>query len=395
MGAPQFRISDLAMRMQQAGNEVTVMTAMPNYPRMQVHEAYRGKWLMEEQMAGVRVVRSWIFVSRNRSFLYRLANYFSFVFSSMILGAWKLRKADVLMVESPPLFLGISAMFLSLVKRARLIVNISDLWPESAVKLGMVRNKYLISLSEYLEAKMYRRSVLVSGQTRGICRNIEQRFPGIRTYWWRNGIDLENFSEPPEQAHSREKYGFGAGDFVLLYAGILGLAQGLEIITEAACLLRDHREIKFFIVGEGPEKERLQAVKKEQQLENVIFHELVPRSEMAEVIACAEASLIPLKKLDLFLSAIPSKIFESLVMRKPLLLSVDGEARELFIDQGKCGLFVEPENAVDLAEKILYLKQNEEIRQQMADNAYQYVSTRFSREVIAREWMEELRIFAP
>ncbi len=389
VGAPQFRISDMAERLNKLGNTVTVLTAMPNYPQMSVHEKYRGKVYSRETINGIEVKRSWIYANRRRSFGSRIFSYFSFLITSIITGIFVLPKADILICESPPLFLGISAWILAKAKSAKLVFNVSDIWPESAVKLGLVSNKTLIGISERLERFMYRSSMLVSGQTMGICKNINARFPEVPTYWWRNGIDLDSFRTDASRVAARSEFGFSADDFVLLYAGILGHAQGLEVLLESARILAATK-VKFFLVGDGPEKQRIMALKESMGLKNVIFCDVISRSRMSEVLACADASVIPLRKIDLFKGAIPSKIFESLIMRKPLLLGVDGEARELFIDKGRCGLYFEPENAVDLAEKITDLRENPIEYAQFAENAYQYVVANFSREEIAKELLAKL-----
>jgi glycosyltransferase involved in cell wall biosynthesis len=389
VGAPQFRISDMAVRLSNMDNEVTVMTAMPNYPQMSVHKDYRGKYFVRERKNGVDICRSWIYANPARSFGSRMLTYFSFLFSSLLAGLYALPRADVIICESPPLFLGITAWLLAKAKGAKLIFNVSDIWPESAVKLGLVTNQTLISLSERLEHFMYKRSVLVSCQTNGICKNINQRYPEIPTYWWRNGIDVDGFNTKADRELSRKEFGFRQDDFVILYAGILGHAQGLEVILHAAKILQG-KNVVFFIVGDGPEKDRVVGLCGQMQLDNVVFHDVVNRSKMSEVLAAADASVIPLRKIDLFKGAIPSKIFESLIMRKPLLLGVDGEARDLFIETGRCGIFFEPENARVLADQSIFLKENPSEYHIFAENAYNYVVRNFSRAEIAKEYMERI-----
>ncbi len=382
VGAPQNRLYELALRLKAKGAEVTVLTAMPNYPQMKVHEAYRGKWRHYEEMSGLKVFRSWIYVSQKRSILPRLLNYFSFVFSSLWSGTFRLGRFDYLICESPPLFLGISAYFLKKMKRAKLVFNVSDLWPESAEKLGLVTNKFMLGLASRLERFMYRKSELISGQTQGIVKNIQGRFPNKKVFWLPNGVDLALYSGG-EAGDWRKNSGFNADDFILLYAGIIGHAQGLEVILKAAERLKMYADIKFVLLGSGPEKEKLIRLSEQLQTTNVSFYEAVPKEKMPSVIAASDAALIPLKKLDLFKGAIPSKIFENLAMKRPLLLGVEGEAKELFIDEGDCGLAFEPENDKDLSEKILVLHKDRALWAKLGEKGREYVSAKFTRDIIA------------
>jgi hypothetical protein len=142
IGAPQNRLFELAVRLQKKGASITVLTAMPNYPQMQIHEAYKGKIYKYETMSGMHVHRAWIYVSKSKSILSRLLNYFSFVLTSLWHGLFKVKgQYDFILCESPPLFLGITAYLLKILKGSKLIFNVSDLWPESAEKLGLVTNK--------------------------------------------------------------------------------------------------------------------------------------------------------------------------------------------------------------------------------------------------------------
>ena len=352
VGAPQNRLHELAIRLKKLGCEIEVLTAMPNYPSMEIHEAYKGKKSMVEYIDDVKIYRASIFVTKDKGVFKRLLNYFSFVFTSFFIGMFKVNtKYDAILVESPPLFLGISGYLLSRLKRTKLIFNVSDLWPESAEKLGLVTNKYMLQLAYKLESFLYKKSVLVTGQTQGIVADIQTRFPDRNVYWLPNGVDLSLF-QPSSFTFGkwREKVGYAKDDIVLLYAGILGHAQGLEVILKAAKLVEEHQRVKFAFLGSGPEKERLVSLKEELSLKNVMFHDLVPKSEIPQIIRDVDFSIVPLKKLPLFLGAIPSKIFENLAMKTPIILGVDGEARDLFIKEGDAGYYFEPENVQTVIE---------------------------------------------
>jgi glycosyltransferase involved in cell wall biosynthesis len=391
-GAPQNRLQSLARHLQKLGAKVTVLTAMPNYPKMEIFPAYKGRWFVKEEDQGIQIYRSSIFISKNPAFVLRLLNYFSFVFSSLFTGLFRISKHDFILCESPPLFLGLSAVLLKWFKGSKLIFNVSDLWPETAEKLGVVNNKALLAVSYSLEEFLYKQSVLVSGQTQGIVQNISKRFPLVNTVWVPNGIDLDQFNVGASGSNFRKKHQIGEEHFVLMYAGILGIAQGLDVILDAAHKASDLKDISFVIIGDGPESVRLKAKCESYQLKNLIFIGNIPRSEMSEAIASSNAYIVPLKKNDLFLGAIPSKLFEPLAMGKPILLGVDGEARNLFIEQGKAGLFFEPENSLALYESIIKLHSDKELLAKLGVNGMNYVIENFRRDKIAAKFYDAISL---
>lgn len=391
IGAPQNRLHELAVRLKKEGIDVEVLTAMPNYPKMEVFEQYKDGSIREEEIEGIKVYRSKIYVSTSKSIIPRLLNYFSFVWTSYWRGR-KLPNYDFLMVESPPLFLGYSAMRLSKKLKAKLIFNVSDLWPESAEKMGVVNNKQLLSLAYRLEKKCYRRSTIVTGQTQGIVDNINDRFPTVKTFWLPNGVDV-NFYQPEkiQEGDFRKRAGLKSSDVVFFYGGILGHAQGLNVVLEAAKLVEKNEKIKIVLQGAGPEREDLLQLKERLGLTNVIFMPPVAKSEMPAILKSVDVALVPLRKLDIFQGAIPSKIFEALAMKKPLLLGVDGEARMHFIDRAEAGAFFEPENIEDLANNLSEMADNPERLVEMGERARSYVSEHFNRDNIAKNFLDVLR----
>ena len=391
IGAPQNRLHELAVRLKKEGVDVEVLTAMPNYPKMEIFEKYKDGSIREEEIEGVKVYRSKIYVSKSKRIFPRLMNYFSFVWTSYWRGR-KLKNYDFLMVESPPLFLGYSAMRLSKKLKAKLIFNVSDLWPESAEKMGVVNNKRLLGLAYRLERKCYHRAKLVTGQTQGIVDNINDRFPKVNTFWLPNGVDV-NFYQPEkiEPGDFRQRAGLKSTDVVFFYGGILGHAQGLSVVLEAAKKVESHEQIKIVLQGAGPEKEDLLALKEKLSLKNVVFMPPVEKSQMPSILKAVDVALVPLRKLDIFQGAIPSKIFEALAMKKPLLLGVDGEARSHFIEKAKAGKFFEPENVDALAESLIQMANNPSELSDMGERARSYVSEHFNRDNIALKFYDVLR----
>ena len=296
IGAPQNRLYELAVRLKKFGHEITILTAMPNYPKMEIHHGYKGRWSMIENMNGLEIHRTSIFVTKSKGILNRLMNYYSFVLSSLFYGLFNIGSQDVVFVESPPLFLGKTGWLLSIMKGSKMIFNVSDLWPESAEKLGLVKNKFFLKIAYQLEHFLYEQSWLITGQTQGIVKDIGKRFPKKIVYWLPNGVDLNFFKVDNYDGLSfRSKMGFSETDFLILYAGVIGHAQGLEVILNAAELLKDKRNIKFVLLGSGPEKDNLIELKTQKNLEFIYFLDPVSKIEMPEIAVSYTHLTLPTK----------------------------------------------------------------------------------------------------
>jgi len=385
-GAPQNRLYDLALKLHEKGAVVRILTAFPNYPKYEVFPGYTGKWYACETMGPLEVHRSWIYVSKNKSIVFRLLNYFSFTFSAFLAGWWKVGKTDLIICESPPLFLGFTGVLLKWIKGARLVFNVSDLWPESAVKLGIIKNRAMIRMSEALESWIYRHSDKISGQTQGIVSDIQSKFPDKPIFWLKNGVDTAELQSRLTGYDWRAAQGFQKEDLLFYFGGLIGYAQGLDCILYAAAKLKHIPGLKFVIVGDGPDKDRLVQLKSDLGADNVWFFGGVSKREIADVIQAMDVGIIPLKKIDLFLGAIPSKIFEILCLKKPLLLGIEGEAKDIFIRDGKAGLAFEPENAEALETQIRYLLANRNLITELGENGSAFVEQHFNRAVIAADF---------
>jgi glycosyltransferase involved in cell wall biosynthesis len=384
VGAPQNRIFEFAKQLKKFGHVVTILTAMPNYPKGEIFEEYKGKKVVVETLEGINIVRTGIYATKEKSFTKRLRNYISFTFSSVLTGARYIEKQDVIITESPPIFLGWSGYVLSKMKSAKFVFNISDLWPESAVKLGVLHNKALIKMSTWLEEFCYKKAYAVTCQTKGIVDNIVVR--GIdknKVHLITNGVDTEFFKRENRDEDFRKEVGID-NKFAICYAGIHGIAQGLQVIIKAAELLKEYKDIQFVFFGDGPEKGDLIDMVNEKELTNVSFFPVQSKPKMPRIIASMDATVIPLKKLDLFKGALPSKMFEALSSELPIVLAVEGEAEKL-INDAKAGITVEPENPKEIAEAVLTLYNDKELRENLGRNGRKYVIQNFSRESITRK----------
>ena len=386
MGAPQARLSELAQRFLARGHRVSVLTAMPNYPRGKIYPGYGGL-LRRETLDGVRVVRSALYPSKSPRILPRLCSYLSFVGTSAVAGTFCLPKIDYLLTESPPLFLGFTGYYLSRLKGARWIFNVSDLWPEGAVDLGIIQEGLALRLARRLEAFCYRKSFLVTGQSRGILGNIEQRFPDVETHHLSNGVDPRLFH--PQLAADRARFGIPEGALVALYAGLHGVFQGLDQLLEAAHRLRDLENFRLVLVGDGPQKESLRAEAACRGLDNVLFLDPQPRDAMPQLVASADISIACLKTK--ILGAVPSKIYEAMGGAKPLMLVAEGEAAQIVEETG-CGLTVDPGDLEGLSAGLRRLAEDAELRRELGEAGRRAAEHRFDRWRIADCFIDRLEI---
>jgi len=387
-GAPQNRLSDLAARLKKAGHFVEVLTALPSYPKGEIYEGYRRSFIKTEELAGIRVVRSWVYATKRKSFVPRILNYLSFAVFSIVVALVACGNVDVVYVESPPLFLGFSGYLVSRIKRARFVLNISDLWPESAVVLGMLRNRRLIGLANWAELWLYRHAWMVTGQTEGIVDSIRERSPNTPTHLITNGVEPEFLEQVAlartARARLKQQFGFG-DDFIVAYAGVHGLAQGLDTLLESAALVKHQKEIRFHFFGDGPEKIHLQKTAKEKGTENVAFHPPISRSQIADLLACIDVAIVPLKRDDLFKGALPSKLFEALGAGVPVIAALGGEAEKL-MERSQGGIVVEPENPGQMSEAIVRLYADADLRNRLAERGPRFIRAHYNREEIAKNF---------
>ncbi len=374
-GAAASRISQYAQHLVQRGHQVTVLTTVPNYPSGVVPPEYRGKLLQEEMRAGVRVVRAWSYTSPNRGFFRRVLAHLSFGCLAPLLGGHAVGRPDVMIVESHPLFNAIAGRLLARWKGCPFIFTVSDLWPESAVQLGVLRNRLLIRLSEWLEWSSYRRASVVWALTEGIRDNLLGRgLEPEKVFFLTNGVDTSKFY-PRSQAEARALLGWDEA-FTVLYAGTHGISHGLNTLLEAAEQLRDCSAIRIRMVGDGGAKAELVAEARRRQLDQVIFMDPQPHEQIPWLLAAADVSLIMMRKLPLFEGALPCKMYEALACGRPILLAVAGEARRLAEEAG-AAIYVEPENPTALARAIRYLYENPALAQQLGQRGRQLAEERF------------------
>ena len=384
-GAVQVRAMTIAQSLARQGHQVTVLTELPNHPSGVVQPAYRGKLWVRETQDGVDVVHLWVKASPVKSFHTRIAFYLSYMLAAIIAGLALPGRFDVIFANSPPLFVAAAGWAISLIRRAPFVMEVQDLWPESAVALGELNNPRFIRWAEWVECKCYSRSFRIIAVTEGISDRLAARgVPREKVALVPNGSNI-NIFQPDPDGGSRLRAELGLLDkFVAIYGGILGIAQDLETVLEAAQLLGDKPDICIVLVGEGPHKEELLALKELRGLTNVLMLPGQSLEHMPAFLSMANIALVPLRKVDLFLGARPTKMFDAWACQTPTLITVDGEARQV-MEQVGAGLFVEPENPRALVEGLLWLRERPELLVRMGQAGRQAVLDRYSLQAAARQ----------
>ena len=357
VGATAARLQRMTRSLAERGHQVTVITAMPNYPTGRVFDGYRGKVRSVEEADGVRVVRTWSFPSKSSNSLLRLISYASFALSSLLLGIRGLGRQDIVLFDTPPLPLVPTGLVMGRVTGARVVMNVSDIWPEMAMRLGHGVGRLSMWALKRLERLGYEKSDIVTTTTGAARERISRRFPHVRTAVISNGADLKMFDPSLRSQEVRDSLDVKPEDFLVCYIGLHGMFQGLEVVLEGAEKMRENRAIKFVMIGDGPRKEALKDLASRKNLDNLKFLDLVDSERIPSILASCDAALVPLAAE--FPGTMPSKVYETLASGVPVVISAGCEGARV-VEQGKAGLTFRPGNAMELAEALAYLKANKE-----------------------------------
>ena len=383
MGALPNRLYPLTRYLSQHGHEVFVATGMPNYPKGKVFDDYRGQHFMREHRDGATVLRTAYFTTpRNVSKGSQLLSYLSFL-PAVLYSGWRAGRVDAVFVTSPPIFPAVPAILLAKLRGAKLVVDLRDLWPDEVVAVGAAREGSIpIRLLRAIERWMYRSADVVTCTTRAFADTVAERGVGEeKRRLLPNGADVELFRPLPRENEIAAEYPFG-DRLVVMYSGLLGIKHGLETVIETAALLRDREDVVFFLRGEGPRREALEAQVRELDLTNVIFGGERPIEEVPYLLARADVCVTNLLP-DAYLEKIVSvKIFEYLACSKPVVGGLRGEgARVLEASHG--GIAVEPGDAQAMADAVRELLDSPERRAEMGEAGRRYVVEHHSRAAIA------------
>jgi colanic acid biosynthesis glycosyl transferase WcaI len=384
VGATQTRAHEMSAYLTQQGHHVTIITEVPNHPSGIVPPAYRGRLSERKLENSIDVLRLWVWASPEKTFKSRMRFYLSYMGMAALAGALIRGKYDLVYATSPPLFVGAAGLASATVRRIPFVFEVRDLWPESAVALAELSGKRAIKAAEALEGLLYRRAALVVAVTQGIYDRLSERRVGCdKLALVPNGANTEHFHfSTEERAAVRTQLGL-QDKFVVMYAGIHGIAQGLETLLQAAALLQNSPDIRFVFVGEGPRKAALAQRLSDLNLHNVTMLPEVPSSKMPSYLSAADCTIVPLRDELLFRGALPSKMFESWAAERPIVLSVAGEAQRV-LEQANAGIACRPEDPADMARAIRTLHYDPVAAQEMGKRGRAYVLSHYSRRAQAQ-----------
>lgn len=380
---------EMARYLVQRGHRVTVIASTVNYLTGQSRTGSRR--LVQSQAAepGITILRAYTYPAFHRSFVHRFFSFISFMVTSFLAGL-RVRRVDLVWGSSPPIFQGVTAWLLARLKGAPFLFEIRDLWPEFPIAVGVLRNKTLIALSRWLERFLYRRADRVIVNSPGFIKHVTAR--GARQVTLvPNGADPEMFDPALDGAAFRVAHGL-EGKFVVLYAGAHGVSNDLEVVVDAANLLRSEPAVQFVFIGDGKEKAKLVERASTLGLNNITFLPSIPKQQIPEALAAADACLAILKPLDMYKTTYPNKVFDYMAAARPVVLAIDGVVREV-IEAAGCGLFAQPGDAQAMAAAVRALAADPAAARRMGLDGRSYVIQHFHRSVLTQKLagvMEEM-----
>jgi colanic acid biosynthesis glycosyl transferase WcaI len=392
---PIPKSGDLARALTRRGHRVSVIAGFPNYPSGKLYEGWRLSLVSRRRKeAEYPVVRTFMYPYHGRRVIGRLANYFSFM-ASAPLGALFTRRCDVMYVFHPPLTIGVAAWLIARWKRAPFVYDVQDIWPESAVLSGMLRPGLMVRMISRLERWVYSKADHLICVTEGAKQNVISKGVApekvtVLPHW----IEEKEFVLPDREAaraRVREQFGWGS-KFVVMFAGNIGLVQGLDTVVESARLLADEKDLLIAIVGDGADKERLVALAREKNVgARLQFVDRQPSENMPALMAGADALLVHLRNSELSNWVIPSKTLAYLASGKPIVMAMQGAAADLTRDAG-AGVLVEPDNPPALADALRKLaRSSDEERASMGRQGRDYLERHLTKEVVINRYEELLK----
>ncbi|TAM48843.1 MAG: glycosyltransferase WbuB [Paraburkholderia sp.] len=386
--APASRTFEHARVWVDEGHSVTVLTTAPNFPEGKLFAGYRNRWWQRETIAGIQVIRVKTYITANEGFIKRTLDYVSFMVAA-IAASPLLPRCDVVIGTSPQFFAALGARIIAKLRRCPFVFELRDLWPASIVEVGALHSGFAIRMLEALELYLYRSASAVISVTHSFKRELAQRgIDSNKIEVVHNGVDLARFTPGPRDDHLAQELGL-TGRFVVGYLGTHGMAHGLHKVLDAAALLVDRSDIAFIMVGAGAEKRALEARAKELRLTNLTFVARQPKERMPALLGLCDLCLVPLRDLALFRSVLPSKIFEAMAMRTPILAALPrGEATELLESLG-VGENVPPEDPAALAGAIARLAADPTTLNRYRANAAR-VAANFDRSHLAQKMLDAI-----
>jgi len=388
--APASRTYEHAKRWVAAGHRVTVVTGAPNFPSGRVYAGYRNALWQRETMDGIDVVRVWTYITANEGFVRRTLDYMSFMVSAVAASLFLVRP-DVIVATSPQFFTPCAAWVVSLLRRRPFVFELRDLWPDSIVAVGAMRETRLIGWLRKLEYFLYRRAARIVSVTESFKRVLSANgIDGEKIAVVPNGVDLEAYVPGARPVELATRLGVES-KFVAAYVGTVGMAHGIGTLLDAARTLREREDIAFVVVGTGAEQAALAEKSQREGLTNVIFVGAVSKAEVRDHWRLCNAAVVLLRDAPLFRHVIPSKMFEAMGMERPIILGVRGESERILLDSG-AGVTIPPEDARALARAVVELAGDRDRCIALGAKGRRFAAERFNRDALAMRMLEELKL---
>lgn len=390
--APASRTFEHTKRWVRSGAHVRVLTTAPNFPTGKLFPGHRNSIFRREEFDGVETIRVWTYITANQGFVRRTLDYMSFMVTGFVAGLF-LRRIDVIICTSPQFFTACAAYLLSRFKRRPFVFELRDLWPDSILAVGAMRESFAIRALRRLEYFLYRKAALIVSVTKSFKTVLESNgIPPDKIVVIPNGADLAAFEPGEKPAQLVERHSL-QGKFVAAYIGTLGMAHGLDTILRTAERLRSDERIAFLLVGDGAERERLEAKARDLQLGNVIFAGPVGKEEVKQYWRLCDAALVLLKDRPVFRHVLPSKIFEAMATARPIVLGVLGESASV-LEAARGGIVIPPEDPKALAEALQRLASSPQLAAEMGARGRRYVEREFDRDQLAAAMLDALSLVA-
>ncbi len=390
MGAPSARVHELSREWSRMGHDVAVVTGFAHHPTGRKGAADRWRVTRREFIDGIDVIRAYVWATPNKGIVKRMISYASFMASASVIGSIRASKPDVVIATSPQLLCGLAGYFVAKRFGVPFVFEVRDLWPESILAVEAMRENFVIRSLKGLANFLYTNATRIVTVGKGYKQEINERY-GIPLEHMEvvpNGIDTSLFVPKRRENEVREEFGWG-DRFVVLYVGTHGMAHALHTVLSAAERLLYQPQILFAFVGEGAEKDNLKKLALAKSLHNVQFIDQQPKDRIPQFLAAGDLGLVTLRNTKLFQTVLPSKIFEYLGMERPVLLSVDGEARDL-VEKAQAGWYVPPEDPEALSDAVLRGYRSPERLSAMGKRGRDYVLLCHTRESLAAEYMDIL-----
>jgi putative colanic acid biosynthesis glycosyltransferase WcaI len=377
---PIPKTGDLARELARRGHTVTVVTSFPHYPSGKLYPGYRLAPWRRERIGDVPVLRTFIYPYHGTRAPLRMLNYVSWMLSSMM-AAWLTPAVDVIYVWHPPLTVGVSAWVLGKLKRVPFVYDVQDLWPESAIASGLMRPGLLVGALYRLADWVYARAnrVLVVSEAAAAhvaARGVPRGKISVAQHW----VDARAFEAPIRRDVRAE---LGLGDrFVVMFAGNLGLVQGLDAMIDAADSLRGDARVVFVLVGDGSDRDRLESLAAGKGLRNVVFAGRHDASEMPAFLAAADALFVHLRPSTVADHAVPTKILSYFAAARPIICGSSGAAAELVRAAG-AGIVVAPGDSSAVAKAVTELAaMSPDGRERLGANGRKYLKEHLDMNVV-------------